>query len=79
MCELVLGEDGVGVEEEVVVGVLRRVAEQLLRALPPAAEDGGQRGELPLRRLPHRLQLLSAIPGSFDPHFDADYDSKWKV
>ena len=63
--ELVLGQDGVGVEKEVVVGGRWRVAEQLLRALP-AAEDGGELRELPLRRLPHRLQLFSGIACSFD-------------
>ena len=57
--EFILCEDWVGVEEEVVVGVLWRVAQHLLGALP-AAEHRGQLRELPLRRLPHRLQLLSA-------------------
>ena len=52
--EFILCEDWVGVEEEVVVGVLWRVAQHLLGALP-AAEHRGQLRELPLRRLPHRL------------------------
>ena len=58
--ELVLGEDGVCVEEEVVVRGRWRVTEHLLRPLPPA-EHRGQLRELPLRRLSHRLQLLSAV------------------